>query len=77
MRALSLFTGAGGMDLAAEAAGIQVVGQCEIDPACNRVLAHRWPDVPKWKDVRTLTVEDLKKKGVMQSGIDLVFGGFP
>ena len=55
MRVLSLFTGVGGFDLGLEAAGMTTVFQCEIDKHCQSVLQHRWPDVPRWGDVTTLT----------------------
>jgi len=77
MRALSVFSGAGGLDLSAEAAGIEVVGQCEIDKYCNKVLEYWWPGVPRFKDIKTVTAKSLEEKGVMRGGIDLVFGGFP
>lgn len=74
MRALSLFSGCGGLDLAAEMAGIEVVGQCEIDKACNKVLLHWWPDVPRWEDIHDVTADDVRDKC---GAVDLVFGGPP
>ncbi|MCL2856173.1 MAG: DNA (cytosine-5-)-methyltransferase [Oscillospiraceae bacterium] len=74
MRALSLFSGCGGLDLAAESAGVDVVGQCEIDRHCNKVLEHWWPGVPRWEDVRDVTAKEVYERC---GDIDLIFGGPP
>jgi DNA (cytosine-5)-methyltransferase 1 len=50
---LSLFAGIGGFDLGFERAGLNCVGQVELDRDCLRVLAHHWPLVPRHDDVRT------------------------
>ncbi|GHV36466.1 hypothetical protein FACS18949_15910 [Clostridia bacterium] len=73
MRALSLFSGCGGLDLAAEASGIEIAGQCEIDADCKLVLNHWWPNTPKWRDIRDVTADDIRERA---GNIDLVFGGF-
>lgn len=57
VKALSLFSGIGGLDLAAEMAGIEVVGLCEIEPFPVEVLKKRFPGVPIFEDVRKLTAE--------------------
>ena len=54
MKAISLFSGIGGLDLAAEAAGIEPVLFCEIEPYPCAILEKRWPDVPICNDIRTL-----------------------
>jgi len=51
---LSLFSGIGGLDLAAEWAGFRTVAFVERDPYCQRVLAKRWPGVPILSDVRAV-----------------------
>lgn len=70
MRALSLFSGIGGFDLACEWAGIEVAGQVEIDPFCQRVLAKHWPDVTRVGDIREVRGDEF-------GAVDLICGGFP
>lgn len=73
---LSLFSGIGGLDLAAEWAGIKTVGQCEFADYPTRVLERHWPDVPRWRDARTLTGGDFYAKTGRRT-VDIISGGFP
>ena len=84
LNALSLFSGIGGLDLAAEMAGIKVKAFCEIEPFPVEVLKKRFPGVHIFNDVKTLTKESfmevmLKNGGGVESSqpIDIIFGGFP
>jgi DNA (cytosine-5)-methyltransferase 1 len=72
---LSLFSGIGGIDLAAEWAGFTTVGQCEWADYPYKVLCKHWPDVPKWRDVRDVTADSVRAAGIER--IDLLSGGFP
>ncbi len=73
---LSLFSGIGGLDIAAEWAGFKTVGQCEWADYPTKILEKHWPDVPRWRDIRTLTKEDFHGRTGMGT-VDLVSGGFP
>lgn len=74
LNVLSLFAGIGGLELGLERAGMTTVGQVELNPFCQRVLAKHWPEVPKHDDVRT-TVEWWRSKPRPRVGV--VAGGFP
>lgn len=70
MRFVSLFAGIGGFDLGLERAGMQCVGQVEINPFCQAVLAHHWPHVRRVDDIRKVVGDEF-------GTVDLVCGGFP
>lgn len=53
MTHLSLFSGIGGLDIAAEWAGFETVGQCEWADYPTKVLEKHWPDVPRWRDIHS------------------------
>lgn len=75
MRGMSLFTGSGIGDYAAEQCGIETVVQCENDPACLYCLERLFPDAIRFKDVHDVSAKSLWERGV--SDIDIISGGFP
>lgn len=68
MRIAGLFAGIGGLELGLHRAGHRAALFCEIDPAAQRVLRARFPDVPLCADIRDLP--ELPP-------VDLVCAGFP
>lgn len=72
MRIGSLFSGAGGLDLAALDLfpGSSMAWHAEIDPAASRVLAHHWPDVPNLGSVTDIDWAAVEP-------VDVLCGGFP
>ena len=70
MRVLSLCTGIGGIDLAAEVVGMEIVGQVEIDPFCCAVLEHHWPEVKRLRDLKEVRGDEF-------GTVYLIVAGFP
>ena len=71
LNGLSLFSGIGGLDVAFERAGGKVIGMCEKDPFCQKVLKKHWPDIQLYDDIFNLRGEDI------ESRIDIIYGGPP
>jgi DNA (cytosine-5)-methyltransferase 1 len=69
---LDLFSGIG---LGLHWAGMRTAAFCESDPFARSILQRRWPGVPVYDDIRTLTAARLRDDGVPPPW--LVCGGFP
>lgn len=73
MTCVSLFSGIGGIDIAAHAAGFRTACFVERDRFCRAVLAHHWPGVPQFDDVVTFGSDHATEF----VGAGLLHGGFP
>ena len=83
MKHISLFSGIGGFDLAAEWAGWTNVASCEIADFGNKVLQYYWPQAYHHRDIHTLTGQILNDEIQQRFGADwqtdgtILTGGFP
>jgi len=68
---LSLFSGIGGIDIAAHWAGFETIAFVEREPFCQLVLAKNFPGVPIHDDVTTFDAESFRGR------VTLLSGGFP
>jgi DNA (cytosine-5)-methyltransferase 1 len=69
MNVIDLFSGIGGFSLGLERAGMRTVAFCEIDSRARKVLAHHWPAIRIFEDVRTIDYAGIDA--------DVICGGFP
>lgn len=74
MRVLSCFSGGGLGDFGLMLAGMEIAGQIENDDYCQKLLKLRWPNIPKWTDIKNVKGEEVLEKC---GAIDLVSGGSP
>jgi DNA (cytosine-5)-methyltransferase 1 len=83
VKLISLFSGIGGFELAADAMGWETLASCEINPFGQKVLKYYWPDAYHHDDIHTLTYKLLNEKigeikGTRWRTDDIVLvGGFP
>jgi DNA (cytosine-5)-methyltransferase 1 len=70
LRVLSLFSGIGGFEIACEWAGMEIVGQVEIEPFCQKVLAKHWPHVKRMGDIKQVRGDEF-------GAVDIIIGGVP
>ena len=73
MKMLDLFSGIGGFALAARwtwEEDLDIVGFCEIEEYCQKVLQKNFPNVPIYDDIKKLD-------GNLFNDVDLLTGGFP
>jgi DNA (cytosine-5)-methyltransferase 1 len=71
MRAGSLFSGYGGLDLAvAEVLGTETAWFAENEPGPARILAHHWPSVPNLGDITRVDWSAVEP-------VEVLTGGFP
>lgn len=74
-RVLDLFAGIGGFSLGLDrSGGFKTVAFCEIENFPQKILKKCWPGVPIYEDVRKLTAERLKAKGIIPN---VITAGFP
>jgi DNA (cytosine-5)-methyltransferase 1 len=79
MKVISLFSGAGGLDIGFEQAGFEVVVAVEADPACCNTLKKNKPSLKVIEgDVSKITGKEiLKAAGLKRTEAALVIGGPP
>ncbi len=67
----SLCSGVEGMGLGADWLGWEPIFQVEIDSYCQSVLQRNYPNIPKYKDVKTFNGKQYRNT------VDVLFFGFP
>lgn len=79
LRVLSFFSGAMGLDLGLESAGLETVLACENDPAARATIAANRPDIPVLGDIWKYDAADVRALAgfAPDEDIDVVAGGPP
>lgn len=79
LKALSFFSGAMGLDLGLEKAGIHVLLACEVDKHCRNTIETNRPDLALLGDVWQYSAQDIRKAAGLseKDDIDVIVGGPP
>ena len=79
LKVLSFFTGAMGLDLGLEEAGLETILACEFDKSSRATITKNRPDLPLLGDVWLCTPESVRKAANLDSNtdIDVIAGGPP
>lgn len=79
IKALSLFSGAMGLDIGLEKAGINVILACEFDKACRKTIEANRPDLALLGDIWQYPANDIREAARLskKDEIDLIVGGPP
>jgi DNA (cytosine-5)-methyltransferase 1 len=82
MKHISLFSGIGGAELAAEQAGWHNVLSCDINEFGNKILQYYWPDAYHHTDIHTLNYDTInteltRRFGDWRNEPIIITGGFP
>lgn len=77
--ALSFFSGAMGMDIGLEKAGIEVLLACEVDKACRKTIVANKPDIALLGDVWNYSGNEIREAAGLAPNdrIDVLVGGPP
>jgi DNA (cytosine-5)-methyltransferase 1 len=82
MNHISLFSGIGGAEIAAEWAGWRNVLSCDINEFGNKILEYYWPEAYHHKDIHTLNYDTInaeltRRYGNWREEGVIITGGFP
>lgn len=78
IKCLSFFSGAMGLDLGLEKAGITTYLACEVDKASRKTIETNKPDIALIGDIRNYTAQEILDSARLQKGeVDLMVGGPP
>ncbi|MCC7259583.1 MAG: DNA cytosine methyltransferase, partial [Alphaproteobacteria bacterium] len=78
VRALSFFSGAMGLDLGLEKAGIEIALACEVDKRCRQTILANRPDIALIGDITAYDPSEiLDYAGIKAGEVDIIAGGPP
>lgn len=79
MKVLSFFSGAMGLDLGLEKAGLETILACEFDKWCRQTIMENRPQLPLLGDIWQYSAADIRRAACLDDDedIDVVAGGPP